>query len=73
MKDLFNEELKLGDIVIIVFSDRSSYSISKARIISFTPKMVRVKAIPNGREALRMPHDVVLFNERTKEQWKQRF
>ena len=64
MKDLFNEELKLGDVVIVVFSGRSYYSIYKAIIIDFTPKMVRVKTIPNGREVLRMPHDVVLFNER---------
>lgn len=64
MKDLFNEELKLGDVVIVVFSGRSYYSIYKAIIIDFTPKMVRVKTIPDGREALRMPHDVVLFNKR---------
>ena len=63
MFDRFGNKIRKDDVVLVVFSTRSSYNIEKAVIVGFTPKMVKLETINYYKKTtIRMPHDIVKYN-----------
>ena len=58
MKDFLDQELNIGDNVIIITPNYRDFTL--AQVIKFTAKNVRVKF--NGRELLQSPDQLVLMN-----------
>ena len=47
MRDVIGEELKVGDLVVKHTGNRNGSSFLQARVVGFTPKMVRLQK-PSG-------------------------
>ena len=61
MKDFLDQELNIGDNVIIITPNYRYYrNFTLAQVIKFTAKNVRVKF--NGRELLQSPDQLVRMN-----------
>jgi len=58
MKDFLEQELSIGDNVIIITPNYRDFSL--AQVVKFTAKNVRVKF--NGRELLQAPTQLVRMN-----------
>ena len=58
MKDFLDQELSIGDNVIIITPNYRDFTL--AQVIKFTAKNVRVKF--NGRELLQSPDQLVRMN-----------
>jgi len=58
MKDFLDQELSIGDNVIIITPNYRDFTL--AQVIKFTAKNVRVKF--NGRELLQAPSQLVRMN-----------
>ena len=58
MKDFLDQELNIGDNVIIITPNYRDFTL--AQVIKFTAKNVRVKF--NGRELLQSPDQLVRMN-----------
>ena len=58
MKDFLEQELSIGDNVIIITPNYRDFTL--AQVIKFTAKNVRVKF--NGRELLQAPSQLVRMN-----------
>lgn len=59
MKDFLNQDLELGDFVVMVYSESKRFHIAK--IIKFTPKMVRIEFITRNwnKETVQSPEDLI--------------